>query len=83
MRIDESGRLVHFLPEGARVTRRQDVRPAYVRDGTVYAVRASTLREHRSIYGPVCLPLIVEEERSVNLDTEADWEEAERRLGCA
>ena len=51
MRIDESGRLVNFLPEGARVTRRQDVRPAYVRDGTVYAVRASTLREHRSLYG--------------------------------
>lgn len=82
MRIDEGGRLVNFLPEGARVTRRQDVRPAYVRDGTVYAFRASTLREHRSIYGPVCLPLIVESERSINLDSESDWREAERRLGC-
>ena len=35
MRIDE-GRLVPFLPEGTRITRRQDARPAFVRDGTVY-----------------------------------------------
>ena len=38
MRID-GGRLKPFLPEGARVTRRQDARPAYSRDGTVYAFR--------------------------------------------
>jgi CMP-N-acetylneuraminic acid synthetase len=83
MRIDEAGRLVNFLPEGARVMRRQDVRPAYVRDGTVYATRAATIRNHRSLYGPVCLPLIIDAERSVTLDSEADWREAERRLGCA
>jgi len=82
MRIDEEGRLVHFLPEGAKVTRRQDVRPAYIRDGTVYAFRAATLRNYQSIYGPVCLPLIIDPDRSVNLDSEDDWREAERRLGC-
>jgi CMP-N,N'-diacetyllegionaminic acid synthase len=83
MRIDEEGRLVNFLPEGARVTRRQEVRPAYVRDGTVYALRAATLRTYRSIYGPVCLPLVVDNEHSINLDSESDWREAERRIGCA
>ena len=36
MRIEE-GRLVPFLPEGASVSRRQDARPAFERDGTVYA----------------------------------------------
>src|SRR6185436_15630211 len=35
----EGGMLRPFLPEGARVTRRQDVRPAFYRDGTVYASR--------------------------------------------
>lgn len=83
MRIDEEGRLVNFLPEGARVTRRQGVRPAYVRDGTVYATRAETIRKHRSLYGATCLPLVIDAERSINLDSEADWQEAERRLGCA
>ena len=83
MRIDEDGRLVNFLTEGARVTRRQDVRPAYIRDGSVYAFRAVTLRDHDSIYGPVCLPLVIDSSRSVNLDSQEDWREAERRLGCA
>ena len=83
MRIEEDRRLVNFLPEGARMARRQDVRPAYVRDGTVYAFRAVTLRNHGSIYGPTCLPLVVAPTRSVNLDSQEDWREAERRLGCA
>ena len=42
MRIDD-GVLRPFLPEGARVTRRQDARPAYSRDGTVYAFWRATL----------------------------------------
>src|SRR5918993_633321 len=50
MRIDE-GRLVPFLPEGRRIGRRQDARPAFVRDGTVYAFWRRTLRESQSIYG--------------------------------
>ena len=48
MRI-EDGVLRPFLPEGARVTRRQDARPAYSRDGTVYACRrddARPVRQH-------------------------------------
>lgn len=82
MRIDEGGNLVNFLPEGAKVTRRQDVRPAYVRDGTVYAFRTETVRKHRNLYGPACLPLVIDARRSINIDNQNDWEEAERRLGC-
>lgn len=82
MRIDDEGRLVNFLAEGATVTRRQDARPAYVRDGTVYAMRADTVRKHRSLYGSVCLPLVVDAQHSINIDSHADWQEAERRLGC-
>ena len=58
MRIEE-GRLVPFLPEGASVSRRQDARPAFVRDGTVYVFWRRTLRETRSIYGRDCRPLIL------------------------
>jgi CMP-N,N'-diacetyllegionaminic acid synthase len=83
MRIDDEGRLVNFLAEGERVTRRQDVRQAYSRDGTLYAFRAATVRSYGSIYGAKCYPLIVEPERSVNIDSAADWELAERKLGCS
>lgn len=79
MRI-ENGGLVPFLPEGARTTRRQQARPAYVRDGTVYAFWTRTLRDHHSIYGERCAPLLIPAAESITLDSEEDWAEAERRL---
>jgi N-acylneuraminate cytidylyltransferase len=81
MRIDE-GRLVPFLPEGTRITRRQDARRAFERDGTAYVFWTKTLRETRSIYGTHCHPLIVDRRESINIDTPDDWEEAERRLAA-
>lgn len=67
------GRLEPFLPEGMRVTRRQDARQAYERDGTVYAFWRETLRRHHSIYGADCRPLEIPAEESLGLDTPADW----------
>jgi CMP-N-acetylneuraminic acid synthetase len=82
MRID-GGRLVPFLAEGESITRRQDARPAFVRDGTVYAFWRRTLRDTGSLYGRVCLPLILPAADSLTLDSEDDWREAERRLAEA
>jgi CMP-N,N'-diacetyllegionaminic acid synthase len=79
MRIDD-GRLKPFLPEGARVTRRQDARAAYSRDGTVYAFRRDTLERFSSIYGEHCRPLIVDPHDSLSIDSPADWSAAERIL---
>jgi CMP-N-acetylneuraminic acid synthetase len=79
MRIDE-GRLTPFLPDGARVTRRQDARPAYSRDGTVYAFRRATLETSGGIYGDDCRPLLLRPDESLSIDSPEDWDEAERRL---
>lgn len=79
MRIDE-GRLVPFLPEGARVARRQDARPAYSREGTVYTCWRATLERFDNIYGEDCRPLLIDPEDSLSIDTPADWAAAERRL---
>jgi CMP-N-acetylneuraminic acid synthetase len=79
MRID-GGRLKPFLPDGARVTRRQDARPAYARDGTVYAFRRSTLERSGGIYGDDCRPLLIDASDSLSIDSPADWAEAERLL---
>jgi len=78
MRIEDGG-LVPFLPQGAAVTRRQDARAAYVRDGTVYAFWRTTLSQG-SIYGGHCRPLVVPAAESLTIDTQADWDEAERRV---
>jgi len=82
MRIDE-GRLVPFLPQGAAVTRRQDARVAWERDGTVYAFWLRTLRETRTIYGRDCRPLVLPARESLTIDTPDDWDDAERRIAAA
>ena len=79
MRIAD-GRLKPFLAEGARVTRRQDARPAYSRDGTVYAFRRSTIEKTAGIYGDDCRPLLIDASDSLSIDSPADWDEAERVL---
>jgi CMP-N,N'-diacetyllegionaminic acid synthase len=79
MRIAD-GRLKPFLAEGARVTRRQDARPAYSRDGTVYAFRRSTIEKTAGIYGDDCRPLLIDASDSLSIDSPADWDEAERLL---
>jgi len=79
MRI-EGGRLKAFLPDGARITRRQDARPAYSRDGTVYAFRRSTIERTGGIYGEDCRPLLIDARDSLSIDSPADWDEAERLL---
>jgi CMP-N-acetylneuraminic acid synthetase len=82
MRVDD-GWLVPFAAEGARVTRRQDARPAFVRDGTVYAFWRRTLAETGSLYGRHCRPLVLRAAESLSIDTPDDWDEAERRLAAA
>jgi CMP-N,N'-diacetyllegionaminic acid synthase len=79
MRV-EGGVLRPFLPEGERVTRRQDARPAYVREGSVYAFRLATLERFGNIYGDASLPLMVAPDESLSIDSPADWDAAERLL---
>jgi CMP-N,N'-diacetyllegionaminic acid synthase len=71
-----------FLPEGARLTRRQDARPAYSRDGTVYACWRRTIERYGNIYGERCRPLVVDAADSLSIDSSADWDEAVRRLAA-
>jgi CMP-N,N'-diacetyllegionaminic acid synthase len=57
---------------------RQDARPAYIRDGTVYAFPAKTLKSG-TIYGQDVRPLLIPADESCELDTESDWADVERR----
>lgn len=79
MRIS-AGRLEPFLPEGGAITRRQDVEPAYSRDGTVYAVRRDVIVVEHDLYGADCRPLVLPAAESVNIDGPEDWAYAEAIL---
>lgn len=80
MKITEDGYLDHFMPDGAKYTRRQDVPLAYRREGTIFLTKTSVLREQRSFYGSRCKPLPLDLEESLNIDTAEEWAEAETRL---
>lgn len=75
----EDGKLKPFL-EGGIKTRRQDVRPAYSRDGTIYAFWRDVFINKRSIYGDDCRPLVIAHAESCNLDTMDDWREIEQKI---
>jgi N-acylneuraminate cytidylyltransferase len=61
-------------------TRRQDLRPAYHRDGSLYVTRTSVLRAG-SLYGARMVTLEVEAP-TVNIDTPDDWARAEQLAGA-
>jgi CMP-N,N'-diacetyllegionaminic acid synthase len=81
MRIDD-GVLRPFLTEGAGISRRQDARAAYSRDGTVYAFRRATLERFGNIYGENCRPLLISPADSLSIDSPDDWTNAERILAA-
>ncbi len=61
-------------------TRRQDLPPAFHRDGSVYVTRCATILEQGSLYGKHVKGYEIEPEFSANIDTEADWLAVEARI---
>lgn len=52
---------------------RQALPAFYLRNGAIYLTRVSILRGRQSLQGRHCLPYIMPEERSVNIDAETDF----------
>ncbi len=79
---DAEGRLRPFcpLPEGVSL-RRQDLPPAYVLNGAVYAVRTDELRARRAFFEPdQTVPLVMPIEKSLDVDTWSDIRRADEIL---
>jgi CMP-N-acetylneuraminic acid synthetase len=73
---DGDGLLRLATREEQPIPRRQELPPAFHRDGAVYVTRREVLMEGNSLYGRR-LGGFIADSRSVNLDTPADWERAE------
>nr|WP_287938024.1 acylneuraminate cytidylyltransferase family protein [Algoriphagus sp.] len=72
-----NGMLSIATGESQIITRRQDLPPAYFRDGAIYITKTSVLRNKKSLYGEKLAFIVGDVERYVNLDTPKDWEKAE------
>ena len=71
------GRLQLSTGEATPIPRRQDLPPAFHREGSVYVTRCEVVLESQSLYGERLLGYQINPERSVNIDTSEDWERAE------
>lgn len=85
LRVDEQGRAVLFVtgqPVRHRINRRQDMPPAWVMNGAIYAFRTRVLwAAEPSLYGDTTLAMPMPEPFGLSIDTLEDWAEAERALG--
>ncbi len=75
--VDESGLLRLSTGEVSPITRRQELPPAYHREGSVYVTRRDVLMKENSLYGRRLVGHCIEQESSVNIDRVSDWVRAE------
>ena len=74
-------RRLHWLfPEGGAADHCQQLPAAYQPNGSIYAVRTGVLRGQRTFYPRATAPYVMPREASVNVDSELDFEMAERLL---
>jgi CMP-N-acetylneuraminic acid synthetase len=76
----EDGSLRLATGEAAPIARRQDLPQAFHREGSVYVVRREVVLQQDSLYGRFLVGYEIDSWRSVNIDSPADWERAERLL---
>ena len=77
---DAEGLLRLSTGEEQPIPRRQELPPAFHRDGAVYVVRRDVLMNGNSLYGKKLGGYLTDPARNVNLDTPADWDRAEQLL---
>jgi CMP-N-acetylneuraminic acid synthetase len=61
-------------------SRRQDLKPAYIRDGAIYLTKTSVILANHTLYGRTILPFEMKNSHYVNIDTPTDWERAQKHV---
>lgn len=75
-RIDDAGGLRPY-EASSEAARRQELPPVYMLNGAIYFVRTEALRRERTFRPARTRAYIMPPERSVDIDTEIDWQLAE------
>lgn len=64
--------------ESTPIARRQDLPPAFFRDGAIYLTKTKVIMEQNSLYGKSIAFIESDPTLYVNIDTLEDWERAEK-----
>lgn len=79
-RQEKDGCLQRLLPEPATGTRRQDFPPVCRLNGAIYLVRTEWFIATGGFLGPGTVGYFMPSERSIDIDTQADFDSAEMKL---
>lgn len=79
---DEEGWLRLSTGEREPIPRRQDLPPAWIREGSVYVTRRDVLVGKQSLYGERLLGVPLDGRVTVNIDGAEDWRRAEDLLAA-
>jgi N-acylneuraminate cytidylyltransferase len=79
-RLDEADRLRPVAELPPDVTRRQRLPRAYLLNGAIYIARVEWLRESRNFVGEETVAYVMPAERSIDIDTRADFEAFRRAI---
>lgn len=77
---DNKGFLHLATGEKEIIPRRQDLPPAFFRDGSIYITTTEVLKNNKSFYGNHLGYIVAHKDRYVNIDTLEDWERAEELI---
>lgn len=77
--MDEKGNLKWAMGDALPIQRRQELPKAYYRDGSIYITKTHVINTG-SLYGNVISYILSDPRKHVNIDTMADWEEAEKLM---
>lgn len=81
--LTDQGRLLPLVEsefEEAYNMPRQKLPPTYWQTGHVDAIRAETIRKKRSMTGDAVFALLIDPRYTIDIDTERDWQNAERLI---
>lgn len=79
---NEDGSLQLSTGEPAPIARRQDLPPAFHREGSVYVTRRDIVMESNSLYGSRVVGHLMNPEHSINIDDLDDWHRAEAHMAA-
>jgi CMP-N-acetylneuraminic acid synthetase len=77
---DDTGALWISTGDAHPIARRQELPPAYHRDGSVYVTRRDVLMDQNSLLGSRIVGCPADPRRSLNVDTPEDFARAERLI---
>lgn len=75
--VFDGDKLKHFIEEGKKINRRQDLPKVYRLNGAIYLIKTEVLKAYRTFEPDSLTGYIMDEYSSIDIDTELDFKIAE------